>query len=653
MKYRADIDGLRAVAIIPVLLFHAGFASFSGGYVGVDVFFVISGFLISSIILEDLNNNCFSLIVFYIKRSKRILPALFAVMLFTAVVYSFFAYPSPYFKDIGQSLIATSLYVSNMLFWHEGGYFDTAAEMKPLLHTWSLGIEEQFYIIFPAFLILIHKFFKNRYSVFLIITTLISFSANAVMYSIKPDTAFYLIPFRIWELGVGSLLAVGVYPRLKNSLSANLAGLLGLLLIVAAVIAGDFPQLGGDGRVTAACIGTYLMIVACLSDEESYIKKILTLKPVVFTGTLSYSLYLWHFPVFTLKKYWSWDKSSEWLMTFYSLFSITIVLSVVSYYLIERKFRKMAVKRVRNVFAVVAVVVVIFSGYGFYVHSLNGVMPWNKGFYDQQTNYIEHLRYYAAPLSERAYSGEFIIGDKTKQPTIAIWGDSHAAAASIGIDKYAKEHGKSVFIMTGKGSIPVLGIEAVDKEFDGNIASNNRMFEILKNHKEIKTVVLMSRWLAFYSEKTSKDGHFYLLKSANKISENEKDNRELIKKQLLLTVMKLNKIGKKVYIFLDVPTYENLRNNYQPKPIMTEAEHDRQNADFENMLKDLQSKTACSVVDYGKGLSINGQYVYTLNGHLLYMDDDHLSVYGSVYLAEKNRLMLDRVMGNDKNKKRF
>ncbi|MGL4603794.1 MAG: acyltransferase family protein [Iodobacter sp.] len=206
MKYRREIDGLRALAVLPVILFHAGFETFSGGFVGVDIFFVISGYLITTIILSELEQDKFSIVNFYERRARRILPVLFLVMLVCIPFAWLYLLPGD-MKDFSQSLVAVSVSASNILFWRESGYFDTAAELKPLLHTWSLAVEEQYYFLFPLFLMLFWKLGKRWIVVTLGLLFVISLTVAQWAAYAKPTAAFFLLPTRGWELLIGAFAA--------------------------------------------------------------------------------------------------------------------------------------------------------------------------------------------------------------------------------------------------------------------------------------------------------------------------------------------------------------------------------------------------------------------------------------------------------------
>lgn len=212
MKYRPEVDGLRALAVLPVMFFHAGFEMFSGGFIGVDVFFVISGYLITTIIMSEMTKDKFSLLNFYVRRIRRIFPALIFVMLAVIPVSWALLLPRD-MKDFSQSLVSTTFFLSNVLFWLEADYFDTASELKPLLHTWSLAVEEQYYIFFPGFMILVWKYYKKYLITLLLLIALLSLAASHWYALTDPTYAFYMIHTRLWELLIGAIVAVILFER--------------------------------------------------------------------------------------------------------------------------------------------------------------------------------------------------------------------------------------------------------------------------------------------------------------------------------------------------------------------------------------------------------------------------------------------------------
>lgn len=300
MQYRADIDGLRAVAVAAVVLYHADVVAFSGGFVGVDVFFVISGFLIASIIHTEATEGRFSILSFYARRARRILPALFVVVAATLAVGSYILLPGD-FLDLVKSALSSMLFVSNVYLWDQASYFASAAEMKPLLHTWSLAVEEQYYLFFPILLV---AWMARGYRPVTVLAPvcLASFALSVWAVQRFPEATFFLAPTRVWELLVGSLLAVGAVPSLRSRIGREVVGLLGLALLLACVFLYDeqtvFPGLGA----LWPCLGTGMVIHA----RGSMANRCLEYRPIVFIGLVSYSLYLWHWPLIVFARYEGW-----------------------------------------------------------------------------------------------------------------------------------------------------------------------------------------------------------------------------------------------------------------------------------------------------------------------------------------------------------
>ena len=230
ITYRADIDGLRALAILPVVAYHANSSWIPGGFIGVDIFFVISGYLITKIIAKEITQKRFSIARFYVRRAKRILPALFVVLITTWLLGMLLFTPSE-LAGLGKSIVATSGFVSNILFWRETGYFDIAAESKPLLHTWSLAVEEQFYLFWPLVLVFMARLRVNQLHLLLTLI-LVSFALSSYALFREPPAAFFLIPTRAWELLFGAVLALGLLTPPSSQTARNAYSLAGLILIV-------------------------------------------------------------------------------------------------------------------------------------------------------------------------------------------------------------------------------------------------------------------------------------------------------------------------------------------------------------------------------------------------------------------------------------
>ena len=335
-KYRSEIDGLRAIAVIPVVFFHAGFNFFSGGYIGVDVFLVISGYLITTIILKELENKTFSLAHFYERRVRRILPALIFVILITSILSFIFLTKSElsaYFK----SVIATLFFYSNFYFWKNSPYFKSESDLEPLLHTWSLSIEEQFYLLFPIILIFLFKYFK-KYIVFLLSLGLILSFLLCLSLAVKTsgNLNFYFTLSRAWELALGSIAAYYLFYNkfILSKSFKNTFSLLGFFLILLPVFLFDKQTSYPSYFTLIPTIGTLFIII--FADEQTFIKKILSTKILVGVGLISYSFYLWHQPLLAFGRI-----SFENFSNQHKLFAILIalILSYFSYNYIEKTFR--------------------------------------------------------------------------------------------------------------------------------------------------------------------------------------------------------------------------------------------------------------------------------------------------------------------------
>lgn len=358
MKYRAEIDGLRALAVMPVLLFHAGFDLFSGGFVGVDVFFVISGYLITTILIQDLEKDQFSIVNFYERRARRILPALFMVMLVCVPFAWLWMLPSQ-MEDFSHSLIAVSLFASNILFWRESGYFAATAEEKPLLHTWSLSVEEQYYVLFPIFLILTWRFKKNRVFWMIVVMAAISLVLSEWGWRNKGTANFYLAPTRAWELFAGSIAAFIV--QKKGIQKNNLLAFMGLTAILFAIFAYDetipFPSV----YTLVPVLGVVLLVL--YAEKDTFVAKLLGMKAFVGIGLISYSAYLWHQPLFAFTRIKSIEQPSSYFKLL--LIILSLLLAYVSWRFVEKPFRSKAKVKRATIFSFSIMGLIFFAGLGY------------------------------------------------------------------------------------------------------------------------------------------------------------------------------------------------------------------------------------------------------------------------------------------------
>lgn len=337
MKYRREIDGLRALAVAPIILFHSGLEIFKGGYLGVDIFFVISGYLITSILLRDLQQDRFSLANFYERRARRILPALFLVMGVCLLIAPFVMLPAE-MKAFAKSLIAVSTFSSNFLFWREIGYFDISGHLKPLLHTWSLAVEEQFYLVYPVFLLVVWKWARSRLALLLAGIALTSLTVGHWAAFHRPGADFYLLPTRSWELLMGGLAGYYLHQKEETPGSGAAAGTLGfggLVLIVASMCMFSANTPHPSAYTLVPAFGATLVILFAWHDNVA--GRILSNPLAVGLGLISYSAYLWHHSIFALVRLHSVSEPSSWLMSL--LCALVIVLAYLSWRLVETPFR--------------------------------------------------------------------------------------------------------------------------------------------------------------------------------------------------------------------------------------------------------------------------------------------------------------------------
>ncbi len=384
MKYRPEIDGLRALAVLPVILFHADLETFSGGFIGVDVFFVISGYLITTIILKDLEQKKFSIVNFYEARARRIFPALFLVMLFCIPIAWFLLFP-PEMIDFSKSLVAVSIFASNILFSYGPGYFDPAREFTVLLHTWSLAVEKQYYILFPLFLILFWKLGKRW---ILIALGLIFFASLALATQTtyaKSAYFFFLLTSRCWELIVGAFTAFYLLKANHewfNKRLCEFGGWLGLTLIFYAVIAYDKITEFSVPYIVIPILGSVLIIL--FATKQTTIGKFLGNRVFVGIGLISYSLYLWHYPLFVFTRHYGFSNSNSNIFLILSI--VSVLLAYISWKFVELPFRNKNNFNRRYIFGLSFTLLFFFASLGFFGIAKNGNL-WRYS--DDVINYFK------------------------------------------------------------------------------------------------------------------------------------------------------------------------------------------------------------------------------------------------------------------------
>lgn len=367
MQYRREIDGLRAIAVLPVILFHAGFETFGGGFVGVDVFFVISGYLITTIILSELEQGKFSIVNFYERRARRILPALYFLLFSVSVVATIIMLPSQ-LKDYGQSVLATITFLSNVYFYLKIDYWAQSSEFLPLLHTWSLGVEEQYYLLFPIFLYVGWKFGQIRVFTAVALIAVASLLLSEWGWRNNAAGNFYLAPYRAWELLAGSIGAfiVQKYGVKKN----NLISFIGLMLIFLAIFIFDKTTPFPSFYALIPVMGALLLIL--YADKQTLVARFLSINVFVAIGLMSYSAYLWHQPILAL--YRIYNSSIEFpATTSIALVFLTLGLAYLSYRFVELPFRNKNSFSSKAILYLSIIPLFFFGAYGIFMHLSDGL----------------------------------------------------------------------------------------------------------------------------------------------------------------------------------------------------------------------------------------------------------------------------------------
>lgn len=542
MRYRPDIDGLRAIAICTVLLYHFGLGAVSGGFVGVDVFFVISGFLITSIIHRELEAGKFSLVRFYERRCRRILPPLFVVIAVSLVTGFLLMMPAD-FDALAKSAAAALLFVSNIWFWRYGGdYFARTVETQPLLHTWSLAVEEQFYLIFPLLFLLVHRLWPRRIPAAIIAITVLSLMLAVAVTDRRPVAAFYFSPARFWELGTGCILALGVIKPPPAGRSREVLAFFALLLIVVPVVAYDsqttFPGLGAVPPV----LGTALLILVN-GGKLTAVGKALASPAPVWVGKISYSLYLWHWPLIAFAAYVS-AGAEIGFETRAILLLVTFVLAAWSWRFVERPFRTPRFMQLQ-VFGLSASAAASLGCVAILIVANAGLPQRLSASELALANYVDARDPEARKCIDGVLAGQVCVVGAGGAPQLALWGDSHADAIAPAVRQAAAAQGASLALLTNAGCAPLLGLER--KDVPRCREANEASLRYIIDRAHIRTVVLAARWAYWQS------GHLPFSDRQPLRVEATDGSRAEFETALARTVAELRRAGKKVVLIGGIP----------------------------------------------------------------------------------------------------
>ena len=672
MKYRREIDGLRAIAVLPVILFHTGLLAFSGGFVGVDVFFVISGYLITSIIISEKQAGNFTLLVFYERRVRRILPALLVVMAACLPFAWMWMFPEE-MRDFSRSLMGVSAFVSNILFWRESGYFVTAAELKPLLHTWSLSVEEQYYLLFPLFLIYLYRFGRRWVIWALLVVFLISLAGAQWGSSHKTIANFYSLPTRAWELILGSFIAL--VPNSSNACATNAGpyrlslnkygSLIGLLLIAYSVIYFNRETPHPSIYTLIPTVGAACVIV--FATPVTPVGRLLSSRILVFIGSISYATYLWHQPLFAFARYRTINEPST--LVFVGLTLTAMVLAAFSLRFIELPFRNSKIISRKGIFGITLTGTLCFFMLGALWYSKHGLpdrfsADLHPKFFPKKTNESTACNLAAVESAKTLQYCYF--GDTNASKTVALYGDSHAQSLFSELDSAFKTHairGLRVY-MTNCEIIP--NILVANNSYKSNHLQQEECLETYSSlldylKQNVSFVIISLRWtmrmypvagsvdeLAFNNGEGGRE-HIeprkYTTLDLNGTPSLEGAGKKDAIDMLLRT---MNQLNKPVFVIhpipevgWDIPKYNfvsYLNDKSTPMSISTSHERFKNRNSFVNdALNNVQNYQNLIHIKPERQLCdslMKGRCVAQWNGTPLYYDDNHLSNAGARMITQ-------------------
>ena len=666
--YRKEIDGLRTIAVIPVILFHAGVELFSGGFVGVDIFFVISGYLITTIILKEKENGNFSLMNFYERRARRIAPALFLVMGSTILAAWLWLSPA-HMEDFSQSLVAVPLFVSNILFYLESGYWGVENELKPLLHTWSLAVEEQYYVLFPLFLMLMWKFSKKWLISSFFIIALASFLLADWLSIHNPSAGFFLLSSRAWELAIGAGIAFyflyyksEMHALLEDKKLDDVLSFLGLGLIAYAMFVFDEHTPFPGVYALIPTVGTALIII--FSSDKTIVGKVLGSKIFVGIGLISYSAYLWHQPLFSFAKHLSLTEPT--LLTLLTLAVLSLVLAYLSWRFVEAPFRdknKYSRKKIFTFTVAGSLFLVVFGSVGYLT----------KGFEFRLKDDVAHAINLATEKISRKQLCEQNAENETPNhpyctliPSdnkfIFLYGDSHTSKLLPTAKSLFEKTNHGLLASSTRGCPSILGISRLKGTTDSCYEHNKAVYQYLIQTPEIEYIILSARWTELI-EGTRFDNQEGGIEPGKKsklgVAENNgfviyhpESNRELLAKAFSNSINTLLRADKKVILMYpvpeagwDVPDYI-VKYSFNHPELAFDAQvastgYDVFKARNKNTYRILDELPAhpnfykikpedlfCNTVVMDRCVTQN-------NGAILYSDNNHLSNAGALQVLER------------------
>jgi len=628
--YRREIDGMRGLAVLAVVLFHADVPGFAGGFVGVDVFLVISGYLITAVIQREMDAGTFTLAAFYERRVRRIMPALLA-MLAASAIAAWMLLPAD-FKAFGASLVAISAFASNFLFARENGYFSLLDAPRPLLHSWSLAVEEQFYLLFPLLLLIVRRAGTRGTQVALAIAALLSFGYSLWATQAEPAQAFYSPASRAWEFLAGGVLACSAARRPVKSVIGDIAAMLGLALLGLALwrLRPDLPFPGYNALLPV--LGTTLVLLGTAA-QGSRVARALQLRPFVATGLISYSLYLWHWPMIVFGGYYVLDERAL-LIVRLAMAVLAFPVAWASWRFVELPFRRPRLLLSRSaLFASAAILSLALASYGAMAFATKGLPSRFSQLVQRISDRGDAPDYGCTdlPIASLSTAAQCWIGDARVRPSFVLWGDSHAAVYVPELRRLARAYGTSGYEITALGCPPLLVPQlgetrlqsgkdpAMRRALWAKCNRRNRQAANFIREARPRAVILAAHWTAYAAGK-------HLLSAAS--------NQEAFDK----VVHALRAQGTIVYVVLDVPQTKRLSVDQIAKAQVihaavhiepSTADYLRRNERMRVQAYDLQHRGLAKVIEPAQLLCGPTTCRMTDGEYPLYFDSNHLNARGA------------------------
>jgi len=619
---RNDIDVLRAIAILPVVIFHFKKELFPNGYLGVDIFFVISGFLIGKILLKSINNKKFSFIDFYSKRILRIVPALIVLIIFS-ILFSVLLFFNNDLRAFFDSLLSSLFFVSNIFFWVTGGYFGSEDQLKPLLHIWSLAVEAQFYL-FISFIFIFFRYLKNSYNyIFFITLTLffISLIANIFLSSKgHRDSLFFLFPFRLWEFTLGIFVSLIIIKKKKYLFSNQYLTYFGLFLIIFNYF--HLPVYFNLPSAFLICTGTAIVLYS-ESIRPNYKIKLFNFNYLIYIGLISYSLYLWHWPIVSFLEYFLINELNYLFLLIIIVF--TFYISYLSWRFVEKPFLKSKLRLKKIYYRLILIYIFFIS-----IVSLFNYSNFNFSVHDKYFNNLSNQlnsTYRCSFLNYNIYGnsfGCFINNNSKKDYSSLIFGNSHAAMYGWLIEKKAKENNQKILLIHLNDCLPLI---SANKSIDC-LKKANKYYENIIKDKKIKKVLIGLTW-----ESEIKVDSF-----GKKIND---DNFTVRNRSLLSLINLLKTNEKEVFLLGPIPTPSfNISAELRKRSFQNKENHDffidskifykKHNKSIDFFTDALSEK----FLRPDKILCDASKCYFLDNKNLLFSDGSHLSKYGSLRMEK-------------------